>query len=122
MKKLSDVVDNEAVKIRKFNTLKRKVNSLEKKILDAITSMHINQYCTDKQNLEKKIRDVDKIPDTRIQVTTTNLNTKIHEVENKIPDTCGLVTTTALSTQISEVENKIPNAGHLIKKTDYELI
>ena len=60
LKKLSDVVANEVVKNTKFNTLKTKVNSLEKKIPDATTLIHINQYNTDKQNLEKKIGDVDK--------------------------------------------------------------
>ena len=55
LKKLSDVVDNEVVKNTKFNTLKTKVNSLEKKIPDATTLIHINQYNTDKQNLEKKM-------------------------------------------------------------------
>ena len=45
---------------KKFNTLKTKVNSLEKKIPDATTLIHINQYNTDKQNLEKKFGDVDK--------------------------------------------------------------
>ena len=59
LKKLSDVADNEVVK-KKFNTLKTKVNSLEKKIPDATTLIHINQYNTDKQNLEKKFGDVDK--------------------------------------------------------------
>ena len=63
MKKLSNVVDSEAVKNTKFNTLNTKVNILEKKIPDATTLIHINQCNTDKQNLEKKI-DVDKkIPD-----------------------------------------------------------
>ena len=33
LKKLSDVVDNEVIKNTKFNTLKTKVNNLEKKIL-----------------------------------------------------------------------------------------
>ena len=60
LKKLSDVVDNEVVKNAKFNTLKTKVNSLEKKIPDATTLIHINQYNTDKQNLETKTGDVDK--------------------------------------------------------------
>ena len=55
LKKLSDIVDNEVVKNTKFNTLKTKVNSLEKKIPDATTSIYINQYTTDKQNLEKKL-------------------------------------------------------------------
>ena len=63
LKKLSDVVDNEVVKNTKFNTLKTKVNNLEKKIPDATTLIHINQYNTDKQNLEKKVKYVDrKIP------------------------------------------------------------
>ena len=53
-KKLSDVVDNEVVKNRKFNTLKTKVNNLEKKISDTINLIYINQYNTGKQNLEKK--------------------------------------------------------------------
>ena len=51
LKKLSDVVDNEVVKNTNFNTLKTKVNNLEKKITDATTLIHINQYNT---NLEKK--------------------------------------------------------------------
>ena len=54
LKKLSDVVDNEVVENTKFNTLETKINSLEKKIPDATTLIHINQYNTHKQNLEKK--------------------------------------------------------------------
>ena len=42
LKKLSDVVDNEVVKNTKFNTLRTKVNNLEKKIPDATTLIHIN--------------------------------------------------------------------------------
>ena len=60
MKKLSDVVANEVVKNTKFNALKTKVNTLEKKIHDATTLIHINQYNTEKQNLKKKIGDIDK--------------------------------------------------------------
>ena len=60
MKNLIDVVANEHVKNTKFNTIKTKVNSLKKKIYDATTLIHINQYNTDKQSLEKKIGDIDK--------------------------------------------------------------
>ena len=60
LKKLSDVVDNGVVKNTKCNTLKATVSSLEKKIPDATTLININQYNTDKQNLDKKIGDVDK--------------------------------------------------------------
>ena len=56
LKKLSDVVDKHVVKNTKLNTLKVKVNKLDKKILDTITLTHINQYNTDKKtNLEKKV-------------------------------------------------------------------
>ena len=55
LKKLSDVVDNEVVKNTKFKTLMTKINNLEKKILNATTLIHINQYNTDKKNLEKKL-------------------------------------------------------------------
>ena len=60
LKKLSDVVDNEIVKNTKFNTLKTKANNLQKKIPDVTTLIHINQYDTDKQNTEKKSRDIDE--------------------------------------------------------------
>ena len=38
----------------KLNTLEAKVNNLENKIPDATSLIHINQYNTNKQNLEKK--------------------------------------------------------------------
>ena len=48
------------LKTQGFNTLKTKIDNLEKKIPDATTLTQINQYNTDKQNLEKEIGDVDK--------------------------------------------------------------
>ena len=50
VKKVSDVADNKVVKNTKFNTLKTNVNNLDKKIPDATTLIHTNQYNTDKQN------------------------------------------------------------------------
>ena len=50
MKKLSDVVDNVVVKNTKFNTLKRKVNSLEEKISDATILIYINNNNTTQIN------------------------------------------------------------------------
>ena len=41
LKKLSDEVDNEVVKNTKFNTLKTKVNNLEKKIPDQHRQQHL---------------------------------------------------------------------------------
>ena len=55
LKNVSGVVNNEVVKNTKLNTLKTKVNNLEKKISDATTLIHTNQYNTGKQNLEKKL-------------------------------------------------------------------
>ena len=43
-----------------MNTLETKVNNLEKKIIDATTLIHINQYNTDKKNLGKNLGDDDK--------------------------------------------------------------
>ena len=43
LKELSDVIDNEVIKNKKFNILKTKVNNLEKKTPDATTLIHIDQ-------------------------------------------------------------------------------
>ena len=63
----------ENTKRSKLNT---KVNNLEKKISDATTLIHINQFSADK-NVWKKKRDIDKkIPEVSGIVTTTVLITK----------------------------------------------
>ena len=54
LKKLRDAVDDEAFKNTKFNTIKTKLNNLEKKIPNAFPLIHINQYNTERQNLERK--------------------------------------------------------------------
>ena len=87
MKKLRKVVDNEVVKNKKFNTLKTKVNKLEKKIPNATTLIHINQCNTDKQNLEKRIGYFDQKTLSSDLVTATVLN------ESKIPDHAKYTTT-----------------------------
>ena len=46
---------NEVVKNTKFNTVKTKANNLDNKTPDATSLIRINQYYTDKENLEKKI-------------------------------------------------------------------
>ena len=60
MKKLSNVANNGVVKNKKINTLKTKLNKLDKKIPNATTLILINQYNTVKQNLENRIGNVDK--------------------------------------------------------------
>ena len=102
-RKFSHVVDNEVVKDIIFNTIKTKRNSLEKEIPDATTLIHINQYKTDKQNVQKKIGEIDKKKlITSSLVTRTVLTTKINGVVIKIPDTSGLVTTTVSNTNQTE--------------------
>ena len=86
------------VKNRKFNTLKTKINKLDRKIPNATTLIQINQYNADKKSFEKKIVDVDK----------------------KIPSLSGLMTTTVLNSKIIAIKNKIPNVSDLVKKTDYD--
>ena len=113
---------NEVVKNTKFNTLKTTVNNLEKKIPDATTLIHINQYNTDKQNLEKKIEIVDiKIHNVSGLVTTTVLNTKASM----------LVKNADFDTIIIEIENKVTDHDHakyittlkqvnFVRKTDFD--
>ena len=119
LKKLSDVVDGEVAKNTKFNTLKTKINNLEKEIPDATTLIHINQYNTDNKNLEKKIETmIKKISDTIGLVTATVLNTNISEVENKIPDNSKYITTQEFNKLTAEnfaARLKQPN---LVNKTD----
>ena len=59
--------------------------------------IHINQYNTDEQCLQKKIGGVNK----------------------KIPDVNGLVTAIILNTEIGKAERKIPDISVLVKKKDY---
>ena len=60
LKKLRDVVSKEVVKKTVNNKLNAKVNNLENKIPDASKLIQVNQYNTDKKNLEKNVGDVDK--------------------------------------------------------------
>ena len=57
---LSDVLSNEFVENKIFNTLKTKVNKSDKKLLAATTLILIIQYSKIKQNLEKTIKDAAK--------------------------------------------------------------
>ena len=77
MKKLKDVVDNEFVKNTKFNPLKTKVNKFENKILEATTLIHINQYNTDKQNSDKKLKILIKNIPNDIGLVTTAVLVKL---------------------------------------------
>ena len=107
LKKFSDVVDNEVVESIKFNILKTEVNKLYKKIFNATTLIHINQYKTVIQNFENIFEDVDnKRRDVSGLVTASVLNTKIKEIDNKIPDLNGLVKKTYYDAKISEIEGK----------------
>ena len=105
----------------KFNTLKTKVNNLERKIPDATTLIHINQYNTDKQNLEKEIGGVDKkLSDTSGLVTTTVLNTKISEVNNKIPDSSKHINTQEFKELMAENAAARLKQADLVNKTDFD--
>ena len=75
--KLCHVVNNKVFKNTKFNTKTTNVNILQKKIPDSTTLIYLNQYNTDKQNIETKLGDVDKkVSDTSGLVTTNILNMK----------------------------------------------
>ena len=85
------------------------------------TLIQTNQYNTDKQYLEKRIKDVEnEIPNVSGLVTISVFNTKIGEVENKITVVSNLVIINVLDTKIKEVEKKIPVVMDLFKKRYYQ--
>ena len=127
--KLSNVVKNYVVTKTQFNTLVRKVHSI-----DTTDFLRKTNYDTDKSRLEKKISDINgtltkgsgaaskdqldavenKIPNVSGFLLTGVFNSKITEVENKIPDIENL----ARKTESTTVENKIPNIKNLVSKTE----
>ena len=75
-----------------FNKLVIKVNAIDTKAPSTAELVTKIQYDSEKQALEKSIKDVD-------------YNTKITEIKNKIPSATELVTTTILSTRFTWIEN-----------------
>ena len=75
-----------------FNKLVIKVNAIDTKAPSTTEIVTKIQYDSEKQALEKSIKDVD-------------YNTKITEIKNKIPSVTELVTTTILNTRFTWIEN-----------------
>ena len=89
-----------------YNKLNTKVNNLQK-VPDASALFQINEHNANKQNLEKKIGDIEnKIPGISGLATTAVRNIKIGEVENKIPDVIGLVTAAVFKTKSENLRIK----------------
>ena len=120
MQRLSDVKDNELVKNKTFDSLKTKVNNLEKNISDATTSVHINQCSIDKQSLEKKLAMLRKNTQRSGLVATTALNTKISKVENKIIDHVKFISTQKKLTLMPENFATRLKQANLVRKTDFD--
>ena len=110
-------MDNEVVKNTKINISRtKKKKKIDKQTSDMTTLIYINQYNTDKQNLEHKIGDVNKkIPDIRRLLTATALNTKIIKVKNNIPAVSDLVKKTDYDVNILEIDGKYPTTSKLKK-------
>ena len=85
-------MDHDAVKSTMFNKLVIKVNAIDTKAPSTTELVTKVQYDSEKQALEKSIKDVD-------------YNTKITEIKNKIPSVTELVTTTILNTRFTWIEN-----------------
>ena len=88
------------------------VNNLENKIPDATVLIHINQYNTDKQNLEKKWRHCLKMYQIQVE--------NFWEVENKIPDHGKYITTTEFYKLTAENFSAILKQADLVNKTDFD--
>ena len=73
-----------------YDKLAIKVNAVDTKIPRASRLITKTRYDSDKEDLEKNIKDVDKkIPSTSGRVKKNNYNTKITDIENKIPNVTG---------------------------------
>ena len=82
--------------------------------------MHLNQYITDKQNLEEKLELlIKKILGINGLVTTIVLNEKIGKFKNQLLNMSGLVTATVLNKKFGKAKNKIRDVSGLIKKLNY---
>ena len=99
LKKLIVAVNKENDKNTELKTLKTKINKLDKKMIDATTLIHINQYNTNKQSLMRKLELLIK----------------------KLLDLIGLITAAVLDAKIRAVVNKIPKLNGLVQKTDYDI-
>ena len=65
--------------------------------------------------------DVDKkLPDTRVLVTTTVLNTKISEVENKTPNHDKYITTPEFNKLTAENFTARLKQANLVTKTNFD--
>ena len=78
----------------KVNANSLKINTIDAKVPRTSWLASKTQYDSDKQGVERKIKDVYKIliPNTIGLVTTTAFNSKVTDIENKISDITNLVT------------------------------
>ena len=87
-----------------------KINVVDTMIPSTNILVTKTQYGSDKEGLERKIKDVGRnISNTCRLVKKTDCYTKITEIENKIPSVTVLVNTAVLDTKATEIENKIPD-------------
>ena len=95
-----------------------------KKIPEATTLIHINQHNTDRQNLEKKIKDVDKKLSNinGLVLFSIDYDTKIGEIEVKITDHdhSKYITTQEFNKLTSKNVTKILKQANLVNKTDFD--
>ena len=101
--KLSDVLENDAVKKTEYNA---KIKHTDDKIPD-IANLTTNT------TLSAKINEVKgEIPSITKSSTNASLNAKINEIKNKT----STITILATSAALNAVENKIFNVCNLVKK------
>ena len=74
------------------NQLVTKVNAIDTKIPSTSGLVTKTEYDWDKQDLERKIEDVDRKPNTSELVKKIDYNTSIIVIEKKISSVTGLVT------------------------------
>lgn len=94
-----------------YDILAFKVNDIKTKKANTSGLITKTQYESDKQGLEKKIEDADKVvPNTRGLVKKSDYSVNITEIKNKISSITGIVTTAMLNIKVTKIEKKILDA------------
>ena len=120
LKNISNVVDNDVVRKIVQDQLIIKPNAVDAKIASNRILVTKTQYDLDKQDPERKVKDVvKKTVNTNELAKKTGYSTKIKEIENNISNVTGLETTVAIKTNATEVENKIPDTTGFITTSGF---
>ena len=96
-------MDDNVAKNTVYDKSVNKVNAFDTKIQSTSGFFTKAKHDLEKPGHEKKIEDVNKIPNTSALVKKTGCNTKIRKIKNMISSVTSLVNTATLNTKAAEI-------------------